>query len=284
MGPQRILGQIKGESIGIIKAKGHIPGQLTPFGQILDRVIQEPEPPRQSFLEPDFFMFQRFGDQGFRPNDFRKGLTHFRDQSGHQLMHQGFFTTKQMSMAHSAAHYPAQDIAPALIGRQDPIGNQKTGSPQMIGNHPVGNIIITVSFNPTKLGRGLNQILKQINLIIVMGAMQHRHHPFQTHAGIDTGLRQIQASTIGLLIILHEYQIPNFNKPVTIFFRTSGRSAGDMIAVVIKDLGTRSARPGVAHGPEIIRSGNPDDTIFRQVCYFPPQIKGLIIVMIDRHH
>ena len=88
----------------------------------------------------------------------------------------------------------------------------------MIGNHPVRYIMCAIRIRPGRFGRRHNQAAHQIDIIIIMLALQHRSDTFKTHARVNRGFWQGQPLCRGLFI-LHEHQIPDFDKPVAILVR-----------------------------------------------------------------
>ena len=54
-----------------------------------------------------------------------------------------------------------------------------------------------------------------------------------------------------------------------------------MVAMVVKNLAARAARPCIAHRPEIVAGRDTDDAMIRQTCNFFPQLKCFIIGVID---
>ena len=54
-----------------------------------------------------------------------------------------------------------------------------------------------------------------------------------------------------------------------------------MIPMIKENLGTGAARTGIAHRPEIIRSGNADDAVITDAGNLLPQIGSLVILVID---
>jgi hypothetical protein len=61
----------------------------------------------------------------------------------------------------------------------------------------------------------------------------------------------------------------------------AGRAAGNMLTVVVEDLRARPARPGVAHGPEIVRGRDAQDLLVRQAGDLGPQLGRLVVLGID---
>src|SRR4029077_12327082 len=89
------------------------------------------------------------------------------------------------------------------------------------------------------------------------------------------------ALAVGELLVLHEYEIPDFDEAIALRLRTTRRSAPDMIAVIVEDFRTRTARPGIAPRPEIVAAGDPQDFLFGQAGNLPPQRQSLVVVDID---
>ena len=74
-----------------------------------------------------------------------------------------------------------------------------------------------------------------------MFALHHGGDTLKPHAGINRRPRQINPLTGGQLFILHEDQIPDLDKPVTVFIGGTGRAARDRFTVIEENLRTRAA-------------------------------------------
>src|SRR5260370_30357361 len=99
---------------------------------------------------------------------------------------------------------------------------------------------------------------EQIDLVTVVLALQYRRDPLQTHAGVDRGLRQRIADAALELLELHEDQVPDLDKAVAILLQRTRRSAPNLVAMIVENFRTRTARAGVAHLPEIVRARDAD--------------------------
>ncbi len=152
----------------------------------------------------------------------------------------------------------------------------------MISDHLVAGFMIAVHIYVGELGRGLHDRAQQIDVVVVMGALQQGGQPLQAHAGIDGWFRQLDALIRAQLLELHEDEIPDLDKTVAVLVRAAGRTTGNGRAMIEKNLGTGPAGASIAHGPEIVRGCDADDALLGQAGNLAPQIKGLIIVMIDR--
>ena len=97
------------------------------------------------------------------------------------------------------------------------------------------------------------------------------------------GTGQIADDLSGFLLVLHEDQVPDLDEAVAVLVGGSRRAAGDAGAVVVEDLRARTARPIVAHGPEVVGRADADDPLLRQAGDLAPQRRGLGVVGVDRH-
>jgi hypothetical protein len=80
------------------------------------------------------------------------------------------------------------------------------------------------------------------------------------------------------LLELHEHEVPDLDEAVAFRVRRARRPAGDVVPVVIEDFRARSARAGVAHGPEVVRRRDADDALFRQPGDAAPQVEGVVVL------
>src|SRR5436309_9272772 len=80
-------------------------------------------------------------------------------------------------------------------------------------------------------------------------------------------------------IELHEYKIPNFDV-ASAFARTRATRVAELACTgteIVVNFGTRSARPGIAHLPEVVLLVEPDDAIGRDARTFSPKLGGVVI-------
>ena len=117
----------------------------------------------------------------------------------------------------------------------------------MVRDHAVVHIASAIRLCIGGMGRGLNQAAHQVGVVNIVRALQQRADPLQPHAGINAGLGEVQARAIFLLVILHENEVPDFDKPVAIFVLGARRATPDLVAMVIENFGARAAGTGRAH-------------------------------------
>ena len=199
-------------------------------------------------------------------------------------MQQGILAAHDMGMAGGAAEDAAQHVAAALVGGHDPIGDQEGGGAQVVGDHPVGNRVGTVGGGGRVLRRSLDQPAHEVDIVIVVLALEDGGDALQPHPGIDGGLRQVAARAAGDLVVLHEHQVPDLDEAVAVLIGRSRRTAGHVGAVIVEDFRAWPAGSGLAHGPEIIGTRYADDARIGQSGDLLPQGPGFVIAVIDGDH
>ena len=125
--------------------------------------------------------------------------------------------------------------------------------------------------------RGLDQRNKQVCLVIAMHTLQHGGETLKPHPGIHGRFWQRGIVAVCIAIELHEDQIPDLYIAVTIGLRGPRRASRYLGAMIVENLATRSARAGVAHGPEIIANADACKTLGRNPHVAQPDICSLVI-------
>ncbi|GBF31523.1 hypothetical protein MnTg04_01484 [bacterium MnTg04] len=165
-------------------------------------------------------------------------------------MEERIFHAQHEAVADRTPDDPPQHIATAIVGRQHTIANQETAGADMIGDHL--QRVVTQIFGAGQFGRTLDQVFEQVNFVIVGRALHDRGHALETHAGIHGRFGQWRHFAIGGAVKLHEHEVPDLDIAIAFFVRRAGRATAYIRAIIIKNFTARSARPGVAHRPEIV--------------------------------
>ena len=152
----------------------------------------------------------------------------------------------------------------------------------MVRDHPVRHGVVSVRGPSARLGRRLDEVAEQIDTVDVVPALEHGRDPLQPHARIDRGPGQVDSLVPGNLLELHEDEVPDFDEPVAVLAGAARRAAGNVVAVIVEDLGTRPAGARGPHRPEIVGGRDADDPAFRQPGDLLPQIEGLVVLGVYR--
>ena len=185
-------------------------------------------------------------------------------------------------MAHGAPHDPPHDVAAALVRGHDAVRDQERAGAQMIRDHLVrGRLRPRGPCSGDLLAR-LDEPAEQVDVVVVVLALQHRGDPLEPHAGVDRGPGQIDPGRLVELLELHEHEIPDLDEAVAVLVSTARRAARHARPVVVKNLGAGTARAGIAHRPEIVGGRDAQDSSLRQARDLAPQVERLVVLGIDR--
>src|SRR5258708_21883417 len=127
----------------------------------------------------------------------------------------------------------------------------------MIGDRAQRGLLCSLRIGAGQVGDGADQSYEQVDVVIVMLALQHRGDALQPGAGIDRGLWQRIARAALELLELHEHEIPDLDKAVAFRLRRTRRPAPDLVAMVVEDFPAGSAGAAVAPLPTIVAPPHP---------------------------
>ena len=279
---QDVLRQVQREAERVGQAEGDIAGQRSAGLQFVHGLVEEGETIAERALEAGLFLLDGGFDCDTCAAEFRIGLAHLGDQRRDQLVHQRLARAEHVAMAHGAAHDAAQDITAAFIRRQDAVGHEEGRGAQVVGDDAEGGGLVAGGLLAIDVFFGIDQCTEEINVIVVVLALQDSGDPLKAHAGIDRGLGQARAAAAFVLLELHEDEVPDFDEPVAILIGAAGRAAGDLVAMVEEDFRARAAGAGVAHRPEIVGVRNADDARIVKAGDLFPDRGGLFVFAVDR--
>src|SRR5690554_1145561 len=201
-------------------------------------------------------------------------------------MEEAAFGAQLVAVATGTANDAAQHIATAIVGWQHAIGNQETAGADMVSHHFQRRIVVIGTANGGCYSS--QQILEQVNLVVGIDVLHDRTDALKAHTGVHAGRGQRMQYTVCGAVELHEHVVPDFDVTVTVFFRRTGQSAPDMLAVVKENFGAGAARAGIAHGPEIVRGvgrtaivSNADNALRWHTGNIAPDLEGFVVGVVN---
>ena len=219
---QRVLGEIERKAIGVVQRERGVAVEHVALLQGRALLVEDGKPALQRLAETGLLQPQGFLDQVLGAHQFRIGLAHLAHQCPDQPMHQRVPGAEQLRMAHRAAHDPAQHIAAAFVRGQHAVGDQERRGAQMVGDHAQRGLLLALRIGAGQFGDGADQGDEQIDVVIVVLALQHRGDALEACAGIDRGLRQRIAHAALELLELHEHEVPDLDEAVAVLLGRAG--------------------------------------------------------------
>ena len=285
---QYVGGQIRRETVGIVQLEHHFARQHLGIAQLCNGIFQQLQAATQGAGKLLFFQPQYLLDHGALGIQLRVGIGHLLAQRAYQGVEERLFGTQLATMAHGTTNDTTQHIAPAFVGRHDTVGDQEGTGTNVVGNH--AQRLVVQIFGADGLGRRLDQCLEQVDFVVGMHALQYGGDTLQPHTGIDRRLGQRLHGAVCMTVELHEHQVPDLDVTVAVFFRAAGRTAPDMLAVIVEDLGAGTARAGITHGPEVVGCvlgtlvvADTHDTLGRHTHFLRPDVEGFVIGGVHCH-
>ena len=276
------IGQFPGETVGIIELEYLVSGEdgilflfavFQHFGQEVGTCIQ-------GCMEPVFFHAGYLLNESLFIHQFRIGRFHHVDNHVDHLSHECILDAQKLAEADSPAENTAEHVAPAFIGRKDAIGNHIRNSPGVVGNNLQCHIALgTLAIGYT--GKGccfFDNREEQVRFKVVLLVLQYCCQTFQTGAGIDVLLGQRQVGAVFLTVVLGEYEVPDFQEPVSVTAHLVFRVRAEFFALVVENFGVRSAG-AFTDFPEVI--AQRINMVFRESDHLVPVIVGFMVIGIN---
>ena len=192
---------------------------------------------------------------------------------------------EQPQVADRAAQQPPQHIAAALVVRQHAVLDEHHRAAHVVRDHAQRDVasVVRAVVLLGKLRRLVQDLVRGVDLVDVVHALQQRGHPLQAHAGVDVLERQRALDVEVVLLadraqlVLHEDQVPYLEEPVLVGL---GAAVPPVLGpAVVVDLRARAARSRHAHVPVVVRQAAALDAALRQADLVPPDRVRLVVAV-----
>ena len=201
----------------------------------------------------------------------------------HDLPEKCLVYIKQFAVACGSAHQATQDIAAALIGGKNTVADHKDGRTDMIGNDTERNVgLMIFSVVGTRDFTDLvGDVHHGVNIEERAHILADAGKTLKAHAGVDVLLLQLGVVVVAVIVKLGEDVVPDFDVTVAVAADGAcGLAASKFLTAVIVDF--RAGTAGAcAVFPEIIFLAETEDSFRSDTDLFIPDIKSLIIILID---
>ena len=161
----------------------------------------------------------------------------------------------------------------------------------MVGNHLIAEALC-VKFRHGVLRdlahRGMDR-QEEVGVVVGEHLLRNTGESFKAHAGVDALEREFGAAAIGVLLVLHEDEIPHFEptRAVLRMIWEAVRPAGEIGTTIEVNLGAGAARTRLRHAPEVRIVPLVDITPTRESIggnadLLQPDVGRLVVIFVDR--
>ena len=280
-----IGGQVHREAVGVVELEHYVTRHHGAL-ELSQVQLEDFQALLQGLGELLFFGFKYTLDVGLLAHQLREAFTHLGHQGRDDLVEEIAGSAQLVAVTAGATNDAAQYIAATFVRRQHAIGDQEAARTDMVRyNLERGLAFVGAADRVSRCGQ---QALEQVDIVVGVDVLHHRTDPLQAHAGVYRRRWQRMQHAIGGAVELHEHVVPDFDVTVTVFVWRARRATPDFRAVIIENLGARTARAGIAHGPEVVRCvrcalvvADADHALGRHADVFGPDVVGFVIAGVD---
>ncbi len=187
--------------------------------------------------------------------------------------------------ANGAASDAPEDIAPALVGRDDAVRDHEGGGAGVVGEHAQSGHALFVGLGHVDRGQVCahgHQAADEVGVVVRCDALQDARDALEAHAGVDRRVLERHPRAVCELLVLHKDEVPELHVAVGATCRAL-RAVAHGGAEVVVNLGARTARPGVAHRPEVVFVAQALHPGFGHAVLAGPEVPGFVVGVVDGH-
>ena len=268
---RQLHGQVDGEAVGVMEAEGRLAVEARGvLGHVLRTAAHHALRARQrdeGLLELHGPRVERAGEGRLLAHDGTQdgpvalaqdgiGIAHEVDDDLGGGRQEGLVPAEQPTMPHGTADDPAQDVAAPLVGGQDTVRDEERDGPRVVGDDLVAEALRLEGFRVVseELPHARVDGREEVRVVVAADALEHRGQALETHARVHGAERQGHTRSVGLLVELHEDEVPEL-QPARAVLAVVGQAVGTLAELrspVVVDLAAGTAGTGVRHAPEVL--------------------------------
>ncbi|CCZ49491.1 putative uncharacterized protein [Bacteroides sp. CAG:661] len=266
------FGQVEREAESVVQREGILSADFGLAGSlgVGHGLLQQTDTRFERAQEGFFFLLDDFDNQFLLGLQFGIGFSHVLYQHGDELVHEGLLLSEErIAVADSAAQDAADDVAGLGVAGQLSVGDGEGDGADVVGHDTHGNVrflIGSVSLSG-HVAYHLQDGLEDVGVVVGRFPLQSTHQSFESHAGVDDSGRKRFEAAVGLAVVLHEHEVPDFDDlRVVLVHQFASGHLGFLFfrARVDVDLRAGAAGTRIAHFPEIVMLVAVQDVVFRQ--------------------
>jgi hypothetical protein len=280
---QDVLGQVDGETVGVVELEHDLSGEALSLllAELRHLVFEQAQAATEGAEEALFLPPDRVFDEGAPLHELGVGPAHLFDDDTRDVEEKRLFHPEEHSVTRRAAQHATQNVAPALVRREDAVPDQERTGARVIGHDADRGVLLIVAPHPIAGDRlrSLDQRGKEVGVVVARASLQDHGEALQAQTRIDRRLGERDPGSVCGLVELHEDEVPELVKPL---LRGVGPGLERLAVRDQVDLGAGPTRSGVAHLPEVLLLAEPEDPALGKPDLLVPNRVRVVVTLENR--
>ena len=216
--------------------------------------------------------------------ELRVCATALADSNLNYVNEEGMIDAEELTVAASATDDSAENVAAALVGGDNGVGDHKHCGADVVGDNADRNIVVLIIavLLAGDLANLTDNLLNGVDLEHIVNALHYASKALKAHTGVDVLLCELGVVALAVVVELGEYVVPNLHEAVAVAAGlTVGRATAVLDSAVEVDLGARTAGTRAVL-PEVISLAEANDALCGNADLIVPDVEGLLVLLVDR--
>ncbi len=223
---RQLDGQVDREAVGVVELErdvarkerrvvrevlGLLPDLSLRRGQRDERLLEQVRARLERPAERDLLSGDPAEDRVLVLAEVAVEVAHGVDDDLRRLGQERLLPSEQPAVPDCAPDDPADDVAAALVGRQDTVGQQERRRPRVVGDDLVAEALRLerVRVVPEQLPHPIVDRGEKVRVVVRRDLLDDARQPLEAHARVDARRGQRGQRPIRVEVVLHEHEVPD---------------------------------------------------------------------------
>src|SRR5690606_14973135 len=278
-------GELQREAVSVVEAEGLLAGDdlLALLQQLGGEGLETVDAHRDGAAEARLLVGDDLQDLVLALAQLRIGIGELVDNDLRELRHELRLDAEEVAVADRLAEHAAQDVAAALVPRENAVADEEDGAAGVVGDDAerLGLDRVDAVGDAGQLTGALDDVGIEVGLVHRARALHEKDEALEAHAGIDARLVQRGADAVCRRVVLHEHVVPQLEVAGAIAAGSAIRlAAAPLDAAIHVDLTIGAVGAGRAGRPPVVLQ--LEDALFGDADLVAPDLVGLVVLRVDR--
>ncbi len=278
-------GELQRKAVGVVETEGLLTGDdlLALLQQLGGEGLEAVDAHRDGAAEARLLVGDDLQDLVLALAQLRVGIGELVDNDLRELGHELGLDAEEVAVADRLAEHAAQDVAAALVAREDAVADEEDGAAGVVGDDAerLGLDRVDAVGDASQLAGALDDVGIEVGLVHRARALHEEDEALEAHAGIDARLVQRGADAVCRRVVLHEHVVPQLEVARAIAAGRAVRlTTAPLRTAIDVDLGVGAVRADRAGRPPVVVQLR--DALLRHADLVAPDAERLLILRMHR--